>query len=240
MRSWRPSMPSSISRAPGWRIWSAVPALRRDRCCWANQINSSSRFFQGCRKTIACCCRRRCRGPLRRRSQPPVLPPTGRVFMALHLSEARAFLAMALEAQSRYKLRTSLSVLGVVLGVAAVIAMMSVTEGARRDALEQVQLLGLDNLVARNRMLTLDEARGGSSAGLTLADAERLPELVPLSASVSPLVERLATVSQRGRNLMVPLVGIRPSYQGILNLHAGRGRLLSYMDERSGSHVAVL
>ena len=146
---------------------------------------------------------------------------------------------VAVEAQTRYKLRTSLSVLGVVLGVAAVIAMMSVTEGARRDALEQVQLLGLDNLVARNRMLTLGEARG-SSAGLTLADAQRLPELVPLSANVSPLVERLASVSQGGRNLIVPLVGIRPSYQGILNLHAGRGRLLSYMDERSGSHVAVL
>src|SRR5688572_12774909 len=174
-------------------------------------------------------------GRWRRRAEEPVMAATSPLPRKLH----EAF-RVALEAQSRYKLRTSLSVLGVVLGVAAVIAMMSVTEGARRDALEQVQLLGLDNLVARNRMLTLDEARGGSSAGLTLADAERLPELVPLSASVSPLVERLATVSQRGRNLMVPLVGIRPSYQGILNLHAGRGRLLSYMDERSGSHVAVL
>ncbi len=149
-------------------------------------------------------------------------------------------LRVALEAQGRYKLRTSLSVLGVVLGVAAVIAMMSVTEGARRDALEQVQLLGLDNLVARNRMLTIDESRGGSSAGLTLADAQRLPALVPSTAGVSPLVERLVPVSQQGRNLFVSLVGIRPSYQGILNLQAGRGRLLSYMDEQSGSHVAVL
>jgi putative ABC transport system permease protein len=149
-------------------------------------------------------------------------------------------LRVALEAQGRYKLRTSLSVLGVVLGVAAVIAMMSVTEGARRDALEQVQLLGLDNLVARNRTLTIDESRGGSSSGLTLADSQQLPALVPWSASVSPLVERIASVSRGGRNVMVPLVGIRPSYQGILNLQAGRGRLLSYTDERSDSHVAVL
>ena len=147
---------------------------------------------------------------------------------------------VAIEAQTRYKLRTSLSVLGVVLGVAAVIAMMSVTEGARRDALEQVQLLGLDNLVARNRQLTMSETRGGSSLGLTVADAKRLPELVPWSAGVSPLVERFATVSQSGRNLLVPLVGIRPSYQNILNLQPGRGRLLSYMDERSGNRVAVL
>jgi len=152
----------------------------------------------------------------------------------------RDALLVALEAQGRYKLRTSLSVLGVVLGVAAVIAMMSVTEGARRDALEQVQLLGLDNLVARNRVLTLSEARGGTSPGLTVADALVLPELVPWSASVSPLVERTALVSQAGRMVVIPLVGIRPSYQHILNLRTGRGRLLSFSDEQSGDFVTVL
>jgi putative ABC transport system permease protein len=152
----------------------------------------------------------------------------------------RDALLVALEAQGRYKLRTSLSVLGVVLGVAAVIAMMSVTEGARRDALEQVQLLGLDNLVARNRVLTLSEARGGTSPGLTVSDALLLPELVPWSASVSPLVERTAVVSQAGRMVVVPLVGIRPSYQHILNLRTGRGRLLAFTDEQSGDFVTVL
>ena len=147
---------------------------------------------------------------------------------------------VAIEAQGRYKLRTSLSVLGVVLGVAAVIAMMSVTDGARREALEQVQLLGLDNLVARNRMLTVAELRGASAPGLTVGDAMVLSELVPWSAGVSPLVERITSVSQAGRNLIVTLVGIRPSYQAILKLQAGRGRLLSYMDEKSGSRVAVI
>ena len=51
----------------------------------------------------------------------------------------------------RYKLRTTLSVLGVVLGVAGVVAMVSVGEGARRQTLAQVQALGLDNIVARSR-----------------------------------------------------------------------------------------
>ena len=55
---------------------------------------------------------------------------------------AGEFLAIAAEALGRYKLRTSLSVLGVVLGVAAVIAMMSVSEGARREALLQVAIKG--------------------------------------------------------------------------------------------------
>jgi putative ABC transport system permease protein len=152
----------------------------------------------------------------------------------------RESLRVAIEAQGRYKLRTSLSVLGVVLGVAAVIAMMSVTEGARRDALEQVQLLGLDNLVARNRLLTVAESRGAATPGLTVSDALLLPDLVPWSAGVSPLVERLTTVSQAGRSVVVTLVGIRPSYQSILKLRSGRGRLLSYLDEKSGNRVAVL
>ena len=164
-----------------------------------------------------------------------VVPANGRLPRKLH----EAF-RVALEAQGRYKLRTSLSVLGVVLGVAAVIAMMSVTDGARRDALEQVQLLGLDNLVARNRTLTLAESRGGASPGLTVSDALLLPAMVPWSASVSPLVERIALVSQAGRNIVVPLVGIRPSYQTILKLRAGRGRLLSFTDEQNGTFAVVL
>ena len=55
----------------------------------------------------------------------------------------------------RYKLRTILSVLGIVLGVAGVVAMVSVGEGARRQTLAQVQSLGLDNIVVRSRLASL-------------------------------------------------------------------------------------
>src|SRR5215467_2369053 len=106
--------------------------------------------------------------------------------MRSNLAELREFLEIAAEALGRYKLRTSLSVLGVVLGVAAVIAMMSVAEGARREALQQVAALGLDNLVARNR---------GTSPVLTAGDARRLADLVPLTRASSPLIERYLRVS---------------------------------------------
>src|SRR5206468_9833736 len=106
------------------------------------------------------------------------------VEMNAQFAHIRAFLPIAAEALGRYKLRTSLSVLGVVLGVAAVIAMTSVTDGARREALDQVEALGLDNLVARNRTLTLGEARGAAPPGLTVGDAAVLPAMVPWSAGV--------------------------------------------------------
>src|SRR5262245_26283322 len=112
--------------------------------------------------------------------------------MSSSLAESRDFLHIAAEALSRYKLRTSLSVLGVVLGVAAVIAMMSVSEGARREALNQVDALGLDNLVARNR---------GTPSTLTAGDAQRLGDLVPLTRATSPLIERYVRVSRGEREI---------------------------------------
>src|SRR5258708_37995880 len=152
----------------------------------------------------------------------------------------REAIAVALEAQARFKLRTSLSVLGIVLGVSAVIAMMSVTEGARRESLAQVQLLGIDNLVVRNRGLTRDESRGVHAGGLSAGDAANLLTLVPASAAVSPLVERTVPVAERGRDVMVAVVGIRPSYQAILALRADRGRLLPPGDGVHGSRACAL
>ena len=111
-------------------------------------------------------------------------PLTAQAFRAA----AGEALSIGLEALSRYKLRTALSVLGVVLGVTAVIAMMSVSEGARREALEQIELLGLGNVVVRSRPLPAG-ADGGPSAGLRAGEARALQALVPLVTTAVPLVE---------------------------------------------------
>ena len=144
---------------------------------------------------------------------------------------------MAVEALGRYKLRTSLSVLGVVLGVAAVIAMMSVSEGARTEALNQVALLGLDNLVLRNR-----GGFGASSdaTGLVAADADRLLAIVPLTQTASPLLERFLPLAHAGTSRFVRALGVKATYQGILRLDVDKGRFLSRLDERTSSRVCVL
>jgi putative ABC transport system permease protein len=155
--------------------------------------------------------------------------------MALGHQDVRALLAIAAEALGRYKLRTALSVLGVVLGVAAVIAMTSVSEGARREALDQVEALGLDNLVARNRGAAPD-----GESGLTLADAHSLPALVPQTVTVSPLIEKSMHVSRAGNGILTTAIGVRPSYQTILRLEVSRGRFISSLDERTAADVCVL
>ena len=143
---------------------------------------------------------------------------------------------MAIEALGRYKLRTSLSVLGVVLGVAAVIAMMSVSEGARTEALNQVSLLGLDNLVLRNR-----GGLGASDAtGLVAADADRLLALVPLTQTASPLIEKFVPLARGNTTRLVRALGVTATYQSILRLDVDKGRFLSRLDERTSSRVCVL
>ena len=147
------------------------------------------------------------------------------------------FLEIATEALGRYKLRTSLSVIGVVLGVAAVIAMMSVSEGARREALHQVEALGLDNLVARSRGAP---ATVTGLTGLAAGDAQRLADLVPLTRTTSPLVERYLRLARADKSEMARVLGVRPSYETILRLRLERGRFLSPTDERASAMVCVL
>jgi putative ABC transport system permease protein len=157
--------------------------------------------------------------------------------MALHLAEVREFLGIATEALGRYKLRTSLSVLGVVLGVAAVIAMMSVSEGAAREALTQVESLGLDNLVARNHS---SSAFPGTNQGLSAGDVERVLALVPLAQAASPLIERFVRVSHADKSVMTRVLGVTAEYQAILRLGVDRGRFITAVDESQGAAICVI
>jgi putative ABC transport system permease protein len=154
--------------------------------------------------------------------------------------DLREFFSIAAEALGRYKLRTSLSVLGVILGVAAVIAMMSVSDGARRESLRQVEQLGLDNLVVRNRGLTAAEMTAGRRVGLRASDSEMLAGAVPLVKAASPLVQRFVPVAHAGKGMMGLVLGVGASYQTILRLQLDRGRLLSPLDEQQGARVCVL
>ena len=158
--------------------------------------------------------------------------------MFLNRAEAGEFLRMAVEALGRYRLRTSLSVLGVVLGVAAVIAVMSVGEGAAREALAQVEALGLDNLVARSSGGV--SSTGALRRGLTADDAERAAARVPGVAAASPRVLRYVKVSRSAASMNAPVLGVRPGYEAILRLSVIGGRFLSVPDETTSARVCVI
>ncbi len=156
--------------------------------------------------------------------------------MRFSLAELVEYLRIATEALGRYRLRTALSVLGVVLGVAAVIAMMSVSEGAAREALAQVDALGLDNIVAQTTGGL--NARGTMKRSLTAADAERARGLVPTATLAAPVVSRYVRVGRGGEVSPNQVLAAPADFQRILRLTAQRGRLLSETDD--GARVCVL
>ncbi|MBY0497575.1 MAG: ABC transporter permease [Cyanobacteria bacterium] len=149
--------------------------------------------------------------------------------MRFSLAELTEFLRIAVEALGRYRLRTALSVLGVVLGVAAVIAMMSVSEGAAREALAQVDALGLDNIVAQTSGGLND--KGTMKRSLIAADAERALALVPSATLAAPVVSRYVRVGRGDRVNSTQVLAAPASFQQILRLTPARGRLLADTDE---------
>ena len=158
--------------------------------------------------------------------------------MRFSLAELVEYLRIATEALGRYRLRTALSVLGVVLGVAAVIAMMSVSEGAAREALAQVDALGLDNIVAQSTGGLND--RGTMKRSLTASDAGRVLELVPTATLAAPVVSRYVRVGRGGDVNPQQVLAATPDFQRILRLVAARGRLLSETDAADSARVCVL
>jgi putative ABC transport system permease protein len=153
------------------------------------------------------------------------------------VSSSRALLLLRLGLRSLllHKLRSSLSILGVVFGVSAVVAMASVGEGARREAVAQIGALGVDTLTVR--------ARAGAASpppALRHAHAESLQAVVPGVVRVAPVREASLAVAGGGRALEVTAVGTTPAYREAARLVLASGRFLAPLDLEDRKRVAVL
>jgi putative ABC transport system permease protein len=144
-------------------------------------------------------------------------------------------LRLGLRSLLLHKLRSTLSILGVVFGVAAVVSMSSVGEGARREALRQVGALGIDSVTLRARA---DPAEAGE--GLRLRDAEVVERVVPNLLAVAPLREASLPAEAAGRAAEAIVVGTTPAYQSAARLRLSSGRFLSALDVQDAKRVAVL
>ena len=119
----------------------------------------------------------------------------------------RVLLRLGVRSLLLHKLRSSLSILGVVFGVAAVVAMSSVGEGARRESLEQIAGLGIDSVTARSR----PPVAGSAGPGLSLRDAESAVSVVPGVVAVAPIREAALPVESGGRSTEAAVVGTTPA-----------------------------
>ncbi len=141
------------------------------------------------------------------------------------------------------KLRSLLSTLGIVFGVAAVISMMAIGEGARRETIEQIKLLGTNNIRIKHRQLTgerLEEAERRFSKGLTYEDALLLQERLPDLLGVAPLKFVDADVRHAGRQGVAQVIGTNPAYEEITNFRVESGRFITPFDLPDAKNVCML
>jgi len=151
-----------------------------------------------------------------------------------------------------HKLRSLLTMLGTILGVASVIAMLAIGEGSKRHAVEQIRRLGSTNVILRSvKPGQQPDDRSGASGtqqrvariheyGLKYADHRRVEALTTVTQTV-PLVVHRKTV-QHGKRQMVNarVVGTVPIYADVKEVALRRGRFISADDERLMANVAVL
>ncbi len=148
---------------------------------------------------------------------------------------SRVLLRFGLRSLLLHKLRSSLSILGVVFGVSAVVAMASVGEGARREALAQVGALGIDTVTVRAR-----PSPGPSSTALRLGHAESIRAVVPGVVVVAPVREASLAVEGGGRSIEAAAVGTTPDYRAAAGLSLASGRFLAVLDLQDQKRVVVL
>ena len=155
-------------------------------------------------------------------------------------------LRVALDGLTVNKMRSGLTMLGVIIGVAAVIALMSIGEGAQASITGQINSVGT-NLVfvmpGAIRMHGGVEGSSGSATTLTYADAEALadPEKVPHAEIVAPEFDQKTQVVFGDENINVSVKGVTPTYPDAFSrVELASGRFIEKRDVDGRTNVAVL
>ncbi len=138
------------------------------------------------------------------------------------------------------KMRSLLTMLGVIIGVAAVIATTAIGEGLKQDTLDRIRSLGSNMLFIRPGAGRRHGVRGVGIETLKAADAEAILKEVPGIRHAAPEVTRQAQVKFEDKNENLRIVGTTPPYKLVRNFDMSAGRFLTEADERGRARVAVL
>jgi putative ABC transport system permease protein len=150
-------------------------------------------------------------------------------------------LRVAAGALSANKMRSSLTMLGVIIGVAAVIALLSIGQGVQKSVTEQIQSAGSNLLMILPGEIT--ETGGFEyNPSLTYEDAQAIadPMNVPDAAIVAPTMEGSTSVSYGGEEMTAYTAGVTSDYDLVRNLEVVLGQFLTTQDLDRRARVAVL
>ena len=149
---------------------------------------------------------------------------------------------IAITALRANRLRSALTMLGIEIGVAAVIAMVAVGSGATERIQQQIEAIGSNLILVVPGSITSNGVRLGSGATVTLSedDARAIASECPAVAAVAPTVRGGAQVTYGNNNWATSIVGTTPDYLTIRDQTVVRGNPFSADDGSSGTKVALL
>ena len=149
---------------------------------------------------------------------------------------------MALSALAANRLRSGLTMLGIIIGVAAVIAMVSVGSGATERIEEQISSMGSNLIIVLAGSITSNGMRLGSGASLSLTedDATAMAAECPSVAAAAPVVRSGAQVIYGNTNWATVIYGATPSYLDVRDLSVDQGQPFTDQDVQASARVALL
>jgi len=155
---------------------------------------------------------------------------------------ALMILAAAAQAIGRNKMRSALTMLGVFIGVAALIVMVAVGNGASEAVRKQIESLGTNVVVILPGALSSGGMRAGfgSASTLTVADARAIRRDDPAVGQIGYLIRQQGQVQYGNQNWTTAIQGVSPYYPFITNWQIAAGRALAEEDDRDANLVVVI
>lgn len=156
---------------------------------------------------------------------------------------------IAIDAVIANKLRSLLTALGIIFGVAAVIAMLAIGNGAQQEILNQIKLVGVNNIVIKpiieQKEEKIEEKVGKKdkkkfSPGLTIRDVQSIQTTIPGLTKLSPEIILDTYVIRQGLRRSAKLVGVEPTYFDIFNFELSDGHRFNDEQRRVGSPVCII
>jgi putative ABC transport system permease protein len=171
----------------------------------------------------------------------------------------------ALDAFLVNRVRSFLTALGIIFGVAAVISMLAIGNGARQEILDQIKMVGVNNIIimprdanptqddaattaaaaqaaTANKAASTEKDKGGStfSPGLTLKDAESIKSIIPTVLRVSPEITYNVDFIQHGVKGEGSITGVTNEYFKVFNIVISKGGMFNDVEIEKGSPVCII
>ena len=165
---------------------------------------------------------------------------------------------IAIESLLDNKLKSGLTALGIIFGTAAVISMLAIGNGAQQEILEQIEMVGVNNIVitpiidytvnGKNEESSGEESENGNgknkkekySPGLTLKDVEAIKKIIPSVKRITPEVVDNSFIVQNGRRVQAKIVGVNNDYFELYNVKLERGTVFNEFQTEKGIPVCVI